>query len=106
MDSIHAAKKIFNSSLYSYQIHSSAIFCELRDSFEQNSNNSIEFWDCPSSCKWSLHNIVDKETKKFDLTPIFLCKSSWDFSRKMNAITFSTAGRCISKLWITKDNIF
>ena len=82
MDSIHAAKKIFNSSLHPYQIHSSAISCELRDSFEQNSNNSIEFWDCPSSCKWSLHNIVDKETKKLDLTPIFPCKSSWDFSRK------------------------
>ena len=82
MDSIHAAKKIFNSSLYPYQIYSSAISCELRDSFEQNSNNSIEFWDCPSSYKWSLHNIVDKETKKLDLTSIFPCKSSWDFSRK------------------------
>jgi len=35
-----------------------------------------------SSCKWSLHNIVNKETKKFNLTPIFSCKSSWDFSRK------------------------
>ena len=82
MDSIHVAKRIFDLSLYPYQLHSSAISCELRDFFERDNNNSIEFQDCPSYCKWSLHNIVDKETKKFDLTPIFSCKSLWDFSRK------------------------
>jgi len=25
---------------------------------------------------------VDKETKSFNLTPLFPCKSSWDFSKK------------------------
>ena len=70
-DSIHAARRIFDSSLYSYQIHSAAIFCKLREFFEQNNNNSIKFWDCPSYCEWDLHSMVDKETKKFDLTPIF-----------------------------------
>ena len=29
-----------------------------------------------------LHDIVDKETKKFNLPPIFLYKSSWNFSQK------------------------
>jgi len=76
MDSIHTAKRIFDSSSHPYQLHSSAISCKLRDFFEKDNNNSIEFWDCPSCCKWSLHNIVDKETKKFDLTPIFPCKFS------------------------------
>jgi len=26
--------------------------------------------------------MVDKETKKFDLIPLYLNKSSWDFSKK------------------------
>jgi len=29
-----------------------------------------------------LHDIVDKEMKEFDLIPIFLYKSSWEFNRK------------------------
>jgi len=43
MDSIHVAKRIFDLSLYPYQLHSSAISCELRDFFERDNNNSIEF---------------------------------------------------------------
>ena len=82
MDFIHTIKRIFDSSLHPYQLHLSAISCQLREFFKKDNNNSIEFWNCPSHCKWSLHNIIDKETKKFDLTPIFPCKSSWDFSRK------------------------
>jgi len=50
-DSIHAAKKIFDSLSYSYQIHLVAISDELREFFQKDSNNSIEFWDCPSNCK-------------------------------------------------------
>jgi len=56
MDSIHTAKKIFDASLHPYQIHSSAISCELRDFFKQNSNNSIEFWDCPSVVATTRHS--------------------------------------------------
>ena len=66
-DSIHAAKRIFNSSSHPFQIHMSLISGELRKFFAKDYNNSIEFWDCPSHCKWALHNIVDKETKKFHL---------------------------------------
>jgi len=75
-DFIHAANRIFDSSLYLYQIHSVAISCELREFFQKNNNNSIKFWDCPSKCKWSLHDIVDKETKKFNITSILPCRSS------------------------------
>ena len=42
-DSIHAARRIFDSSMYLYQIYSVAIFHKLRDFFEQSSNNIIEF---------------------------------------------------------------
>jgi len=50
-DSIHTAKRIFNSSSHLYQIHSAAISRELREFFQKDSNNSIKFWDCPSNYK-------------------------------------------------------
>ena len=81
-DFIHAANRIFDSSLYLYQIHSVAISCALRELFQKNNNNSIKFWDCSSNCKWFLHDTVDKETKKFNITSILPCRSSWDFSKK------------------------
>jgi len=55
---------------------------DLRTFFNKSSNNSIAFWDCPSSTKWPLHSAVDKETKKFKINPTTLCKLSWDFSKK------------------------
>ena len=49
-NSIYAAKRIFDSSAHSYQIHLAAISCKLRKFFKTNVNNSIEFWDCLSQC--------------------------------------------------------
>jgi len=82
IDSIYIAKRIFDSSIHPYQVQSSSISKELGKFFNRNQHNSIKFWDCPSWDKWFLHNIVNKEIKKFDLIPIFPCKSSWKFSRK------------------------
>jgi len=76
MDSLHTAKRIFDSLLHPYQIYSAAISHELRD-FLKDANNCIEFWNCPSKQKWPLHALVDK-----DSIPIFPCKSSWDFCKK------------------------
>ena len=45
---LHIARKIFNSSTHLYQIHSAAISLELREFFSKDSQNHIEFWDCPS----------------------------------------------------------
>ena len=73
--SIHVTKRIFDSLLHSYQVYISSISSKLREFFIRNHNDSIEFWDCPSHCKWPLHNIVNKETKKFNLTSIFLYRS-------------------------------
>ena len=42
-DSIHAAKKIFDSESHYYQLHSVAILIELQRFFNSNLNNSIEF---------------------------------------------------------------
>ena len=47
-NSIHAAKKIFDTASYSYQSHAMAILSELHHFFASNQDNSIEFWECPS----------------------------------------------------------
>ena len=85
MDSIHAAKKIFNSKSHPFQIHTSAILGELQKFFNSNNANSIEFWECPSRIKWRFHHDVDKDSKSFMVTPIYLCKISWDFYKKSDS---------------------
>jgi len=55
---------------------------DLREFFNKHALNSIQFWDCPSNAKWSHYTSVDKETEKFNLTPILSCKMSWDFNKK------------------------
>ena len=59
-NSIHTAKKIFNSVIHKY---SATISKELRKIFFANSNNSIAFWECSSQCNWPLFKSVDSDTK-------------------------------------------
>jgi len=82
MDSIYIARKIFDLSSYPFQIHMAAIFREFHLFFSRSQDNLIEFWECSSRCNWSLYKVVDKETKSFNPIPLFLCKSSWDYSKK------------------------
>ena len=84
-DSIHAAKKIFDSKSHPFQLHTAAILSELQEFFNSNCDNSIEFWECPSYLKWSLHREVNKDSKSFNLTPSYLCKIFWDFCKKINS---------------------
>jgi len=84
-DSIHAAKKIFNSDSHPYQLHSIAILCELQEFFNSNPNNTIEFWECPSRLKWRFHRNVDKDSKSFYPTPSYPCRTSWDFCKKTDS---------------------
>jgi len=81
-DSLHIARKIFDSSTHPYQIHSAAISSELREFFSKDSQNYIKFWDCLSKQQWALHQMVDKETKNIVSIPSFPCKSSWNFCKK------------------------
>ena len=81
-DTIHSARQIFNSSFYPYQLQSIAISQDFRAFFNKNSNNSIAFWNCPSSVKWTHHSVVDKEIQHFNCILNFPCKLSWDFSKK------------------------
>jgi len=47
-DSIYVVKRIFDLSIYLFQIYSASISKELRKFFLLNTNNSIEFWKCLS----------------------------------------------------------
>ena len=75
-DSIHVARKIFDPSSRPFQTMSAATLSDLHDFFNRSDNNSIEFWEYPSHLKWVLHNRVNKETKSFNLMPLFPCKNS------------------------------
>ena len=81
-DSIHAAKEIFDSKLHPFQSHTVAILNELRNFFIKDHKNSIEFWECPSCLKWRFHKDVDKDSKSFNPTPSYPCKTSWDYCKK------------------------
>ena len=79
---ISTTKYIFNMFIHLYQLHSIAIFKDLRCFFNKNSNNSILFWDCLSNNKWPPHLLVNKELKCLKMNPVLPSKSSWKFSRK------------------------
>ena len=84
-DSIHAARKIFNSSSHPFQRHSALILSELQSFFTSNPNNSIEFWECPSHLRWRFHHDVNKDSKLFKPIPMLPCKISWDYCKKSNS---------------------
>ena len=73
---LHVVQKIFDSSIHPYHLQSIAISKDLRSFFNKHPSNFIEFWDCLSNEEWPLHALVDKDMKKFNLTPLFPCKTS------------------------------
>jgi len=82
-NSLHTAKKIFDTSTHPYQIHSNVISWELRDFFKKDSNNHIEFWDCPSKQKWTPHFLVGKDTRRFNFFSHSLKKIILGFLQKV-----------------------
>ena len=51
MDFIHAARRIFDSSLHLFQIHVTVILAELRKFFTKDHYSLIKFLKCPSHCE-------------------------------------------------------
>ena len=111
-DFIYVARKIFDLSVHPYQVQSIAIVSDLCKFFIQHKNNSIEFLECLSHLKWHLHNEIDKETKMFNLNPLYSCKSSWDFSKKCKSkdilkvwkITFQASDLKGNQFWDLLDD--
>ena len=84
-DLLYIAKKTFDSLIHLYQIQSSLISRNFRDFFIKYWSNSIKFWNCPSHKSWTLHNLVDKEMKRFDLFSMF---SSMFIKNKRSELNF------------------
>jgi len=84
-NSIHAAKKIFNSKSHPFQSHTMVILSKLHHFFNKNHENSIEFWECPSHLKWKFHKDVNKDSKLFNPIPSYPCKISWDYCKKSDS---------------------
>ena len=84
-DSIHMAKKIFDTGSHPFQIHSATILSNLQNFFIANNSNSIEFWECPSKLKWRFHHKVDKNSKSFVVMPSYPSKISWEYCKKSDS---------------------
>ena len=82
-NSIHVAKRIFDPSSHLLQSQSVAILGDLCQFFFRDPNNSIEFWKFPSHLNWHLHKAVDLEAKVSNPIPVYPCKMSWNYSKKM-----------------------
>jgi len=82
-NSIHVAKNIFNPLSHLLQSQSVTISGDLHQFFSRDPNNLIEFWECSSYLNWHLHKAVNLEMKAFNPTPVYPCKISWDYSKKM-----------------------
>ena len=82
-DSIHVAKKIFESSSHLLQKHMAFILNNLREFFTHHQENTIKFWECSSKSKKNLHKRVNIETKLFNLILLLPNKNSWDFNKKI-----------------------
>ena len=84
-DSIHVAKKIFDSKSHPFQSHTMAIHNKLHHFFNKNHKNFIEFWECPSCLKQRFYKDVDKDSKSFNPIPSYPCKISWDYCKKSDS---------------------
>ena len=111
-DSIHMAKKIFDTKLYLYQIHTTAVLKDLRQFFSKGQENHIKFWECPSQLKWNLHKSTNRDSKEFNPISVLPSKISWDFCKKNNSnncinlwkITFQASDRKDKQFYDLIDN--
>ena len=67
--------------MHLHQQQANTISKDLKVFFSSHENNTIEFWD-RSNDKWHLYSMVDKETKQFNLAPLYSSKELWDYSKR------------------------
>ena len=81
-DSIHAARKIFDSSNHPYWSITAPIAKEIHTFLAKSPSRSINVWHCPTNSNWKQHSDVDKDVKASHISPILPSKESWDYSKK------------------------
>ena len=74
--------EVCDTTIHPFQLQFITILKDLWAFFDKHSANFIEFWNCPSDMNWQLCMSVDKETKKFNLIPLYPSKMLWDFNKR------------------------
>jgi len=62
-DTIHVTKKIFDSSIYPYELQAVKVAQCLRVFFNRDPSNVVKLWKCPNKLSWLSHVKVDKEIR-------------------------------------------
>jgi len=81
-DSIHAAKRIFNTTIHPYQSLVTPLAIKIHEFFVKLADHIISIWHCPSNLKWKPYKDVNTDVKSSQIAPIFPSKESWDYSKK------------------------
>ena len=66
----------------------------------------IEVWECSSYLDWHFHKAVDLEMKASNPIPIYLCKRSWDYSKKTECNDILNIWKMIFQASDGKENQF
>jgi len=82
MDSIHATRKIFDSSNHPYRSITAPIAKKIHTFLAKSPSHSINIWHCPTNSNWKQHSDVNKDVKAFHISPILPSKELWDYSKK------------------------
>jgi len=75
-DSIHAAKKIFDTTMHPYQLLVTPLATKIYEFFAKLADHIISFWHCPNNLKWKPHKDIDNDIKSSQVNPTFLSKES------------------------------
>ena len=92
-DSIHAAKKIFDDKTHPYQIHMTAILCELWQFFTVSQENSIKFGNAPAVSNRDFTSSSTKIQSRSILSPYSQVNYLGITAKKLIVIASSIFGR-------------
>jgi len=81
-DALPAARKILESQPNPLQKAILPLVEKMRAFLSQDSQNSIQFWQCPKKVEWPQHKLVDNQVKASKDEPILPSKNSHLFSKK------------------------
>jgi len=87
-DSLTAARRAVDASVYSGQAHSLAIVQAPKGFFTNYPDRSIHFWDCPSKAQWSLHFLAHEDTTSTKIAAGCHPATSLDVLRSKSAAAY------------------
>ena len=86
-NSLGSARQAVDPSVHSGQVYSLAVCSALRSSFSQGYDYRIDFWDCSSKAKWSLHQLVHNDMTNTRISAGLHPATSIDFLHSKSVIS-------------------